>query len=653
MCGIAGFLDPRQRIDTKVIDDVVAGMANTLVHRGPDDNGAWADAETGIALGHRRLSIIDLSPTGHQPMHSEHDHYVIVFNGEIYNFQDLRIELEGLGHNFRGHSDTEIMLAAFEQWGPEKALARFVGMFAFALWDRKERILYLARDRIGEKPLYYGWMGGIFLFGSELKALRAHPEWRGEIDRGALALYMRLDRVPSPYSIYKGIRKLMPGTMLALTMRDAVSGHEPHPEPYWSAMAAVEKGIADPFPGSEADAIEQLDTLLKNTIRKEIVADVPVGVFLSGGVDSSAVAALMQTQSTRSIRTFTIGFREASFNEAEYAKAVAKHLGAEHTELYVSPEDSMAVIRDLPTLYDEPFADSSQIPTYLVSKMARRHVTVCLSGDGGDELFGGYDHYSLGRKIWQATRRLPKPARAALAKVFLALSPRSWEAGFRLLDPVVPARLREKRLAARSRKIFEIMATEHPETMYHIMASHWGESDRAVIGAAEPATVLTDSNYWIKLPDIAQTLMYLDLMTYLPDDLLVKVDRASMGVSLETRAPFMDHRIVEFAWRIPLSMKLRNGEGKWLLRRVLYKYIPRELIERPKAGFMVPVGLWIRGPLREWAEALLDETRLKNEGYLNPGPVRRKWEEHLSGRLDWNTYLWDVLMFQAWLEKNT
>lgn len=653
MCGIAGYLTvPRQK-SCDELRVTVLRMADTLRLRGPDDGGAWVDADAGIALGHRRLSIIDLSVEGHQPMHSSCGRYVITFNGEIYNYQDIRHELEqeSQGHAipWRGHSDTEVALAAISRWGIEAAVKRFVGMFAFALWDRIERVLYLVRDRLGEKPLYYGQMGRSILFGSELKALRAHPDFKGEINRDALALYLRHNCIPAPYSIYRGIYKLPPGTMLAISGRDASL---PDPVQYWSAREAAEQGVAEPFVGSAEEAAVMLDGLLRDAVGLQMVADVPLGVFLSGGIDSSTVVALMQAQSKRRVKTFTIGFNEAGYNEALYAKAVAAHLGTEHTELYVTPTEAMAVIPKLSAMYDEPFADSSQIPTFLVSELARRSVTVSLSGDGGDELFAGYNRYFLGQSIWKRVGWMPQFLRATAAAALTAVSPQSWDRVFGAAKSLLPSKLKQSTPGDKIHKLAEVLAVESPEAMYRGLASHWKDPASVVLGASEPLTALTDRRLWSNLPDFTQRMMCLDTVTYLPDDILVKVDRASMGVSLEARIPFLDHRVVEFAWRLPLSMKVRDGQGKWLLRQVLYQYVPKELIERPKTGFGVPIDAWLRGSLREWAEALLGESRLRREGYFRPEPIRQKWREHLSGERNWQYHLWDVLMFQVWLEAN-
>jgi asparagine synthase (glutamine-hydrolysing) len=650
MCGITGFWDISKNADEASLRQTIARMMEPIRHRGPDDSGEWTNVRCGMTLGFRRLSIVDLSPTGHQPMLSADERYVIIFNGEVYNFNQLRIELAGLGHTFRGHSDTEVMLASICQWGIQAAVRRFNGMFAFALWDCHEHQLTLVRDRFGIKPLYYGWSGNVFLFGSELKALKVHPAFHAEIDRDALALYLRHNCIPTPYTIYTGFRKLLPGTILTLTGNNK-AGEYPEPVPYWSARQVVESGVAHPFEGSDQDAVGELDTLLRESIRERMIADVPLGAFLSGGIDSSAVVALMQAQSSRPIQTFTIGFHESGYDEARYAKEVARHLGTDHTELYVTPQEALAVIPRLPTLFDEPFSDSSQIPTFLISELARQHVTVSLSGDGGDELFGGYNRYSWASKIWKATGWVPGAFRNLGSAILRRMPPVAWDG--LLSNQLIPPRWRVSEPGEKMRKITEILSASSPEAIYLDLASHWKDPSKVVRGATEPPTLVTRRDAWAKLPDFTSWMMYMDLVTYLPDDILVKLDRASMGISLESRVPYLDdHRVVEFAWRLPLQMKIRNGQGKWLLRQVLYRYVPNWMVERPKKGFGVPIDAWLKGPLRGWAEALLDGQRLKDESFFNPEPIHQKWQEHLAGKHNWQYHLWDILMFQSWLEAN-
>jgi asparagine synthase (glutamine-hydrolysing) len=649
MCGITGFWDISRELNDDRLNHISRAMTDTLLHRGPDDGGVWSDQEVGLSLGHRRLAIVDLSPQGHQPMTSAEGRYVIVFNGEIYNFLELQHELKSLGHRFRGHSDTEVMLAAVQQWGLDRALERFNGMFAFALWDRQERVLHLARDRFGEKPLYYGWVGNTLLFASELKALKAHPAFRGEVNRDALTLYLRYCYLPAPYSIYQDIYKLSPGTVLSW---NGSHQHRPSPIPYWSAKDIAERGVAAPFRGSDADAVEQLDELLQDAIGLRMVADVPLGAFLSGGIDSSTIVALMQAQSSRPVKTFTIGFNEENYNEAKHAKAVAKHIGTDHTELYVTPEDALAVIPKLPSLYDEPFADVSQIPTFLVSQLAKQDVTVSLSGDAGDELFGGYNRYLLGRKIWKMLEPMPFPLRKRVSRQLGTLPPGFWNRSKGALQGLFPNLPIKSLSNTQLQSSIDLLAMPNAEAIYTKLVSHWKDPGAVVLRGSEPLTLPTDPRKWANLSSFTDHMMYADTMTYLPDDILVKVDRASMGVSLESRVPFLDHRLMEFAWQLPPSMKIRNGQGKWLLRQVLYKHVPRELIDRPKTGFGIPLDSWLRGPLRDWGESLLNEHRLKDEGFFDPAPIREKWKQHLEGTGNFEHSLWDILMFQAWVDEN-
>lgn len=607
------------------------------------------DAESGIALGFRRLAIVDLTPTGHQPMISADGRFVIVFNGEIYNFRELKDELKSLGATFRGTSDTEVMLASFSQWGVKAGVQRFNGMFAFALWDCKENTLFLARDRFGVKPLYYGWQGNSLLFGSELKALRAHPAFSAEIHRDALALFLRHNYVPAPYSIYTGIYKLLPGCILRVQAN--TTSQDFQPEPYWVAQDVIKSAQANPFQGDEREAIEALDVLLRRSVRQHMIADVPLGAFLSGGIDSSTVVALMQAQSLRPVKTFTIGFHEMGFDEARYARAVAEHLGTDHTELYVTPEDARNVIPLLPQLYDEPFSDSSQIPTYLVSQLARRDVTVSLSGDGGDELFGGYNRYLWATKIWSSAKWLPQGMRSRLAHMIQDISPSAWAGGVHKMSRVLPAVGKLPNAVHKVYRFAEILQVRRSEEIYFDIVSHWKDPQSIVINSHEPKVLAASWDEEGNPARFIEQMMYLDLMTYLPDDILAKVDRASMGVSLETRVPFVDdHEVMEFAWKLPLSMKIKNGEGKWILRKVLSRYVPKEKIDRPKMGFGVPIDSWLRGPLREWSEELLNEDRIRRENYFDPTPIRRMWLQHLSGQENHQYCLWDVLMFQAWLQ---
>ncbi|BAZ94546.1 asparagine synthase [Thiohalobacter thiocyanaticus] len=619
-------------------------MAAGVLHRGPDDAGAWADRDAGIALSHQRLSIIDLSPAGHQPMRSPCGRYVIVYNGEIYNHQDLRSDLERSGGSFdwRGHSDTETLLAALRHWGVRGTLERLNGMFAFAVWDATERTLFLARDRMGEKPLYYGRCGDTLLFGSELKALTVHPDWRGEVDRDALALYMRHNCVPAPWSIYRGVAKLPPAHFLVIRNGGRDVGE---PICYWNLALVAENG-AGAVVGEPEALTEELDILLRDAVKLRMAADVPLGAFLSGGFDSTTVAALMQVQSEQPVKTFSIGFFEESYDEAPHAKLVAGHLGTDHTEFYVTPEEALAVIPKLPAIYDEPFSDSSQIPTYLVSELARKHVTVSLSGDGGDELFCGYNRYVTGYRIWSKLRLLPRPVRSMLSAVFRYAPGHSLDA----LQRRLPRRFRVSNLADRLPKLADVLGHQDGQSFYRSLVSHAVNPGEFVLGADEPKTIIDYPDLLPDLPGLREQMMYLDMKTYLPDDILTKLDRASMAVSLEARVPLLDHRVVEFAWRVPMQYKYRNGEGKWLLRQVLSRYVPPELMNRPKKGFGVPIEHWLRGPLRDWAECLLDAKRLREQGFFDSVQIRRMWEEHVAGKGRWHFHLWDVLMFQAWLE---
>lgn len=649
MCGIAGFLGG----DWSSIREIAATLARmtmSLRHRGPDRLATWSDPESEVGFAHNRLAIVDLSPAGDQPMASPSGRYIIVYNGEIYNHQELRADLAnaGYGYDWRGHSDTETLLAVIETWGVSAALRRAQGMFALALWDKSSRELTLARDRLGEKPLYYGRQhgNGPFLFGSELKALAQHSGFSCEIDRQALTLLLRYSQIPAPFSIYRGIAKLQPGCFLTLKN----DGSDPVVEEYWSGAAIAEKGFADRLDLSDEEAIDALERLLKSAIGQQMIADVPLGAFLSGGVDSSAVVALMQSQSSRPVKTFTMGFQEKGYNEAEHAKAVARHLGTEHTELYVTPDEARAVIPELPQIYDEPFADSSQIPTHLVSRLARQRVTVALSGDGGDELFGGYTRYMVTDALWALISAVPAPVRAGAGRALLMVPPSAWTKLGNAAGRLLPKIAQVDRLGDKVRKGAPLLRSNSAAELYGGMLSLWRDPESVVVGAKEPPSMATGAMPLLRGLGTIERMMALDLLGYLPDDILVKVDRAAMAVSLETRVPYLDHRVVEFAWRLPFGLKVRNGESKWILRQLLYRFVPKELIERPKMGFGIPLDSWLRGPLRDWAEELLDKCRLSREGYFRPEPIRRAWEGHLSGRCDEQYRLWAVLMFQSWLE---
>jgi len=646
VCGIAGFFGENKNFHINSQNTIV-DMISAIRHRGPDDEGFWHESEFNVCFGHRRLSIVDLSSHGHQPMVSYSDRYVIVFNGEIYNHLLLRENLKSSGVDiaWRGHSDTETLLACIDTWGLEKTIKKCSGMFAIALFDKKDNSIYLVRDRMGEKPLYYGVQNGVFLFGSELKALKKHPAFQGEIDRNSLALQLKYNYIPTPYSIYKDIKKLIPGTILKVDASNKHANIEAIGSPiaFWSLKEVAINAQSNIYTGNAIEAVNDLDKLLSQSVKGQMEADVPLGAFLSGGIDSSLIVSLMQSQSLSPVETFSIGFEEEGYNEAVYAKQIAQHLDTKHTELYVSAQDAMNVIPKLSSLYDEPFSDSSQIPTYLVSAMTKESVTVSLSGDAGDELFGGYNRYIWTRKIWNKVKYMPLSVRSFIAWGMTSVSPMVWN---KILRQIVSMPLPGDKI----HKLANILPAKSAEDFYFHLISHWHDLDSVVIGAECSIAPVVSNSTRLDLGSIEQNMMYLDSTSYLPDDILTKVDRAAMGVSLETRIPFLDHHVVEFAYQLPLSMKIQNGESKWILKQVLDKYIPRELMERPKMGFGVPIDSWLRGPLREWAESLLDESRLKQEGFFHAEPIRKKWNEHLSGNRNWHHHLWDVLMFQSWLE---
>jgi asparagine synthase (glutamine-hydrolysing) len=640
MCGIAGFKTVSFGSPDR-FQNITSSMIASLQHRGPDDEGTWVDAEAGVAFVHSRLSIVDLSPTGHQPMTSADGRFVMIYNGEVYNHNEIRPELEARGIRFRGHSDSEVMLEAFAAFGILPTVKRLIGMFAIGLWDRRERTLLLIRDRVGIKPLYWAKFGDLFLFGSELKALRAHPGWTARIDRSAVATFMRHNYVPAPQTIYEGVQKLEPGTILTLPWNG-----EPQFERFWDARSVARAGLADPMQGSDTELTDQLETLLKDAVKRRMVADVPVGAFLSGGIDSSTVVALMKAANAGPVRTYTIGSELAGYNEAAHSAAVAKHLGTEHTELMVTSKEAIDVIPRLPDMYDEPFADSSQIPTFLVSAMTRRHVTVALSGDGGDELFAGYNRYHLTAQIWRSFSMLPHPVRRALAGMITTVPADRWN---KLLS-FIPASIRQRQIGDKMHKFAAVLPCKAETELYRRLVTHWEPSD-VVLNADEPKGVLWDAQIDKDFPDLLERMQYFDQVTYLPDDILTKVDRASMAVALEARVPLIDHRVVEFSWRLPHKAKIRGGTSKWLLRQVLYRHVPKELVERPKMGFSVPLGDWLRGPLRPWAENLLAEPRLRQAGFFDAVRVRQTWDAHLTGRRNHEYMLWNVLMFEAWRDR--
>ena len=636
MCGIAGsWGEPYESVD------FANSMAMAIQHRGPDDLGTWLDSELGLTLVHRRLSILDLSPAGHQPMVSPCGRYVLAYNGEVYNHSDLRLQLECEGgqFNWRGHSDTEILLAGLRHWGVEGCLRKLNGMFAFAMWDRDERKLFLARDRMGEKPLYYGCSGNAFLFGSELKALTAHPKWQGEIDRDALVLFMRYNHVPGPHCIYRGINKLPPAHYVVISEQGRQISA---PKCFWSLSDVSRSGMEQAVGRVQSvEALsDELDILLRNAVGMRMQSDVPFGAFLSGGYDSTMIVAQMQAQSARPVKTFTIGNVDVNLDEAKHAAAVALHLGSDHTVIYVTAQDALAVIPKLPLIYDEPFADSSQIPTFLVSELASREVKVALSGDGGDELFGGYNRHVIGPGVWRNANRIPLFMRRCIGKQLSRAAGENSRGWLKHL----PSRFQYPSINLKLSKLAFALKAERRLEFYDLLRAHWKETD-LVLGGSFRSPYFELGNF-----GLLEEMIFQDMQTYLPDDILTKVDRASMAVSLEVRVPFLDHRLIEFAWRVPAQFKVRDGNGKWLMRELLSRYVPRELMERPKQGFEVPIGKWLRGPLRDWAESLLDESRLKREGYLNAQLVRFVWQSHLAGQSNREHDLWCVLMFQSWLE---
>ncbi|MDP3705553.1 MAG: asparagine synthase (glutamine-hydrolyzing) [Legionellaceae bacterium] len=638
MCGLTGFFNSRETTDR--MTSMISTMTERLTHRGPDGSGIWCHHDDAIALGHRRLAILDLTSSGQQPMHSHDDRYVIVFNGEIYNYLELKKQLQTKHHTFSGRSDTEVILALILEYGLEVTLHRLTGMFAFALWDKKDKILHLARDRVGEKPLYYGMINNTFVFGSELKAMRLYPEFQNKIARSSIALFMQYGYIPAPHSIYENIHKLTPGTFLTVTK--SILQNKLIPKVYWSAAQIAEEGLASPLLISDTDAIEQTEQLLNTIITGQMISDVPIGAFLSGGVDSSLVAAMMQTNSKQPIKTFTIGFEIDAYNEADYAKAIAQHLRTDHTELYVNAQHAIDVIPKLPGIYDEPFADSSAIPTYLIAQLTSQQVRVCLSGDGGDELFGGYNRYRLGQSIWKKISLLPYPLRLAVQKLLLSMSPTRLHDVLKFLNiPMIGDKLH---------KFASVIAANSPEQLYQYFISQWHSPHNVLVSHPENSASMPILLHQLQGMHFIEKMMITDTLSYLPDDIMVKVDRAGMANGLENRAPFLNHQLIEFIWRLPLNMKVRNHTTKWLLRQVLEKYVPKALFDRPKMGFGVPLDTWLRGPLRDWADALLDKQKIEKQGFLQADRIATTWQEHLSGKRNWQYQLWTVLMFQAWIE---
>jgi asparagine synthase (glutamine-hydrolysing) len=648
MCGINGFYSKT----LSTFNNVIEKMNSAIFHRGPDTNGVWVNKNLGIVLGHQRLSIIDLSVAGNQPMQSNSGRFILTYNGEVYNHLEIRKELEKSTSNikWRGNSDTETLIEAIDFWGIDAALQKIDGMFAFGLWDQKTRSLTLVRDRIGEKPLYYGWQGEgenkVFLFGSELKALKIHPEFKGEINRDAIVLQLRHNCIPAPYSIYKDIYKLLPGHYIELKESDLKKSLLPISKTYWSLEEAAIYGNNNQLTQSETDIKKDLERHLQSSVKKQMISDVPLGAFLSGGIDSSTVVALMQSQSNNAVKTFTLGFDENDYNEAKYAKKIAQHLGTDHTELFVLSKKAMEVIPKIPYIYDEPFSDSSQIPTYLISQLAKQHVKVALSGDGGDELFCGYNRYAMSKNFLNILNLMPSSFRKIVASGLQSISPQNWSK----ISKFIPILNQYVNFGDKMHKVANTLEAKTLSDYYYMLSSHWQNPTEVVINSKEPGTLLTEFKPELKGLNSQQQMMALDFITYLSNDILVKLDRAAMASSLETRVPFLDHKLIEYVWKIPHSLKFRNGQGKWILKQILNQYVPKNLTERPKMGFGIPIDTWLRGPLRDWAENLLNEKRLTQEGYFNPKLIRNKWAEHLSEKRNWQYHLWDILMFQAWID---
>jgi asparagine synthase (glutamine-hydrolysing) len=650
MCGIVGYLTKPDDINHEVCNS----MNNTMSHRGPDNQGIWLDESAGIALGHRRLSILDLSSSGNQPMVSKSGRYVITYNGELYNYNNIYEELKNIGLNINSNSDTRVLIEAINIWGIESTLNKVVGMFAFALWDKKQRILTLARDRMGEKPLYYGWQGNSFLFGSELKSFKAHPHFGNKINRQSIQLFLKNNCIPAPFTIYSDIKKLLPGHFLQVQYSKNSKAKDYTLTSYWSIYQKLYEGIDSPYTGNTHSAIDKLEDLLIQSIKQQMISDVPLGAFLSGGIDSTLIVSMMQSLSNKPINTYTIGFNDDVYNEAKQAKIIADHIGTDHTELYITEREALDVIPRLSFIYDEPFSDSSQIPTYLVSLLAKKSVSVSLSGDSGDELFGGYSRYTLANKIWSIIKFFPPIISNAVVLLLSSFEPKTYDRYYNYFSRLGILGNNINYKGDKVHKLSSIINSRSKHEFYDKFMSNWKLSENIVKGLdnSNSGIIYNRNSELIDISDFKTYMMSKDLTSYLPDDILVKVDRAAMNVSLETRIPMLDYRIVEFSTKLPMNMKIRNGISKWILRQVLYKYVPKALVEKPKKGFSVPVGLWLRGPLKEWAENLINKTRLENEGYLNTELITKKWEEHQSGERNWHQPLWDILMFQSWLEKN-
>jgi asparagine synthase (glutamine-hydrolysing) len=646
MCGICGFIDTSRSDSSEALTASASDMAKALAHRGPDDQGEWADPQAGVALASRRLAIIDITQAGHQPMVSSDGRFVLAFNGEIYNFKDLRRELDRLGRTFRGHSDTEVLVEAFSEWGFAETLERTNGMFGLAAWDRQSRTLFLARDRLGEKPMYYGWLGRTFFFGSELRAMQAHPDFTPTIDRDALNAYMRFNFLPTPFSIYSEIRQLPAGTWVEIA-----PGKPAEPVPFWSLRDVVQRGQASPLEVSDDDALNTFQELFLDSVERRMISDVPLGAFLSGGIDSSLVVAAMSSLSSVPVRTFTIGFEDSQYDEAKWASQIAGHLATDHTEHYVSAKEALDTIPRLPTLLEEPFADSSQIPTQLVAELARRHVTVALSGDGGDESFAGYPRHHFLKRVMPALNLLPRSARERLGNALRKRRVGDWDRTAEPFTRFLPGAMKGARVGERLHRVADFLTLSESADVYRELLSVNHDPSGLVLGSTEPPLIVGPTHSWPRTIDAMHNMMYLDTSVYLPDDILTKVDRATMATSLEARVPFLDHRLIEFAWRLPSNLKFRNGAGKYLPRKLLSRYVPDHLFERPKMGFGVPLATWLRGPLRPWAEELLSPEKLRNDGYLNAELVRTMWDEHISAARDHHHRLWGVLVFQAWLQR--